>query len=509
MQGTTCLVRTCSGADVSKPGSISRSDDAAGSANFVLDESGLILEIASSGANARLSSGMSEGHGIIECIHPDDREFFALTRHWVMHSRSAGAAPTIRIRWARTNGHYSHVHATLAWQSDETVRVSLLRDEAEQAQRTALQLRKVAEGSLQGIIVRTNKEILFMNDAFAHLLGYNSARELMADGENKGLNHRIHADDVPTIVDRVRRRMAGEEAVSHYEIRLLHRDGTYRWMDTLATAVEWDGQIASLSWLTDITERKAMECEIIRSKEAAEFANRTKTEFLAHMSHELRTPLNAIIGFAEVIRDEIFGPVGQPNYADYANDIHKSGTHLLDLINDILDLSKLEAGRLELRETDVSLPGIVEQTCTLMHNNARSAGVRLVCDAPESLPLLRADERALRQVMLNFLSNAIKFTPRGGTITASVQALSDGGLKCSIADTGIGMSADEIRVALLPFGQVDSKIARQHKGTGLGLPISKSLIELHGGELHIQSERDKGTTMLALFPASRVRREAA
>ena len=164
---------------------------------------------------------------------------------------------------------------------------------------------------------------------------------------------------------------------------------------------------------------------------------------------------------------------------------------------------------MELRETDLSLSGIVEQTCTLMSNNARSSGVKLVCDAPESVPLLRADERALRQVMLNFLSNAIKFTPRGGRVTAAVRAMSDGSLKCSIADTGIGMNSDEIRVALMPFGQVDSKIARQHKGTGLGLPISKSLIELHGGELRIQSEPGKGTTLFAIFPPSRVCRAAA
>jgi PAS domain S-box-containing protein len=494
---------------VAEPGSISPGEIAAGSADFILDEAGLILEIRATGANARLAAGLAEGEGIAQCVHPDDREFFALARHWVMQSGTPDTGPTIRIRWARSNGHYSHVYATVVSPSDETVSVRLTRDEAEQAHRTALQLRKVAEGSLQGIIVRTSNEILFMNDSFAHLVGYNSARELMAENGPGGPNGLIHPDDIPIILDRVKRRVASKEAISHYEIRLLHRDGKYRWMDTLATAVEWDGQMASLSWLTDITERKALEAEIIRSKEAAEFANRTKTEFLAHMSHELRTPLNAIIGFAEVIKDQLFGPVGKPNYVDYANDIHSSGRHLLDLINDILDLSKLEAGRMELRETDVSLSGIVEQTCTLMSNNARSSGVKLVCDAPESVPLLRADERALRQVMLNFLSNAIKFTPRGGRVTAAVRAMSDGSLKCSIADTGIGMNADEIRVALMPFGQVDSKIARQHKGTGLGLPISKSLIELHGGELRIQSEPGKGTTLFAIFPPSRVCRAAA
>jgi two-component system cell cycle sensor histidine kinase PleC len=201
--------------------------------------------------------------------------------------------------------------------------------------------------------------------------------------------------------------------------------------------------------------------------------------------------------------------VGKPNYADYANDIHKSGQHLLELINDILDLSKLEAGKLELRETDISLSGIVEQTCTLMRNNARTGGVALIVDAPDSAPLMRADERALRQVMLNFLSNAIKFTPRGGTVTTRVRALPDGSLTFSVSDTGIGMNPDEVRTALMPFGQIDSMIARQHKGTGLGLPISKSLIELHGGCLSIASQPNKGTTLAVTFPAERVCRAAA
>jgi PAS domain S-box-containing protein len=493
---------------VSAPGSISRSDAAAGSAEFVLDESGLILAIVASGDNARLANGISEGEGIGQCVHPDDREFFALTRHWAMHAAAVQATPTIQLRWARSNGHYSNVHATVCAESSETVRISVRRDEAEQAHRTALQLRKVAEASLQGIIVRTAQEILFMNDSFAHMTGYNSARELMSD-TNQGPNGLIHPDDLPIVIDRVKRRMAGKEAISRYQIRLRHRDGSYRWMETLATAVEWDGQQASLSWLTDITGRKAMEAEILRSKEAAEFANRTKTEFLAHMSHELRTPLNAIIGFSEVIKGEMFGPVGRPNYIEYAADIHRSGQHLLDLINDILDLSKLEAGKLELRESDVSLSTIVEQCCTLLRSHAGTGQVSIVTDIPDAIPALRGDERALKQVLLNFLSNAIKFTPRGGSVTTRVRSLADGGISVSVADTGIGMNQEEIRVALLPFGQIDSKLARQHKGTGLGLPISKSLVELHGGSLTIASEPGKGTTLSATFPAKRVQRDAA
>ena len=483
-------------------------DAAHGSADFILDESGLVLAIDAVGENARLAAGVSEGEGFAQYIHPDDREFFALTKHWV-HAVSPPSVSSIRVRWARSNGHWSPVFLSITPESSETLRISVRRDEADSARRAERQLRRVVEGSLQGVVVRTNKEILFMNDAFARMVGYASSRELIANNADIGPNSGIHPDDLPMITERVRRRMAGEEAISHYEFRMVHRDGGFVWVSTLATRVDWDGQPASLSWMTDITERKRMEEELVKSKEAAEFANRTKTEFLANMSHELRTPLNAIIGFAEVIKGQMFGPVGITKYADYANDIHASGQHLLDLINDILDLSKLEAGKLELRESDVSLPCIVDYCQALVREKAEAGNVTLLSEIPKDTPTLLADERALKQVLLNFLSNAVKFTPRDGSVTTRVAFKPAEGLSISVTDTGIGMSQADIDVALSPFGQVDSKLARQHKGTGLGLPISRSLIELHGGTLKVESMPNKGTTMTASFPLSRVVQRAA
>jgi PAS domain S-box-containing protein len=480
-----------------------------GSADFIVDDAGVILDIRATGENARLANGVSEGEGLSEYVHPSDREFVALCRHWAMHSAEEGnAPPTVRLRWARSNGHYSNVYATFVAESSETLRVRITRDEAEQSKRTAEQLRRVAEGSLQGIVVRTNNEVLFMNDAFAHLTGYASSRQLMTEMSSLGPNGGIHPDDVPIIRERVRRRTAGEEAISHYQFRMMHREGGFRWVDTLATRIEWDGQPASLSWMADITDRKAMEAELLKSKEAAEFANRTKTEFLAHMSHELRTPLNAIIGFAEVIKGELFGECAQPKYVDYAADIHKSGEHLLDLINDILDLSKLEAGKLELRESEVVLPDIIAQCCTLVRNRADQDKIKLVTNIPSDVPALRADQRTLKQLLLNFLSNAIKFTPSGGTVTTRV-VLAQDGLRLEVSDTGIGMTREDIKVALSPFGQIDSKMARKHQGTGLGLPICKSLVELHGGTLTVESQPGKGTTVIAAFPAERLVRAAA
>ena len=482
--------------------------EAAGTADFIVDESGIVLDILAEGENARLATGVEQGEGLGQYVHPEEREFLALCRYWTMHSSNGASAPTIRIRWARTNGVYTNVYASFVPESSETIRVRVARDEVEQAKRTATQLRKVAEGSLQGIVVRTSKDILFMNDAFAQVLGYASARELMSEMSSLGPNGGIHPDDVPVIAERVRRRTAGEEAISHYEFRILHRDGGYRWLDTLATRIEWDGQPASLSWMTDITDRKAMEAELVRSKEAAEFANRTKTEFLAHMSHELRTPLNAIIGFAEVIKSQMFGEIGLQKYVDYAADIHKSGQHLLDLINDILDLSKLEAGKLELHEGEIAVADIIAHCCTLVGSGARAGHIRLVQEFG-NVPSLRADERALKQVLLNLLSNAIKFTPKNGTVTIRAGVQPDSTLRIEVSDTGIGIKAEDIKVALSPFGQIDSKIARHHKGTGLGLPICKSLIELHGGTFMLESTPGKGTSAIVTFPVERLIRAAA
>jgi signal transduction histidine kinase len=274
-------------------------------------------------------------------------------------------------------------------------------------------------------------------------------------------------------------------------------------VETHAAVVEWDREAASLSWITDISRRKAMEQELLKSKEAAEYANRSKTDFLANMSHELRTPLNAIIGFSEVIETGMFGPIGA-RYAEYAHDIHESGQHLLEIINDILDLSKLEAGKLELHEAEVSVDAVVDQCLALVRGRADEGRVGLRIDIPDSLPKLHADRRAVKQVLLNLLSNAVKFTPGGGSVTLTARVCDGGCLDIAVTDTGIGMSESEIKIALAPFGQIDSSLARNHQGTGLGLPLCKSLLDLHGAELLIESRPSDGTKIVVRFPKQRV-----
>jgi PAS domain S-box-containing protein len=476
----------------------------------VLDESGLILQARGLGRHARYVHDVAEGTSIHTHIHPDDRQFFDLTRFWTQSG--SGKPATIQLRWAREAGRFTTMFATFEALSEESIKISLRPDDALAARRDEAQMRRVVEGSAQGIVVRTQDQVLYLNDAFARLLGFASKRELSAYSaeQAKGgsqVNMNIHPDDIPMVQERVRARLAGEETVSQYDFRLVRRDGSVVWANTFVTLAEWDGQRASLSWMNDISDRKRMEQELFQSMERAEFANRTKTEFLANMSHELRTPLNAILGFSEVIRDQMFGPAAA-KYAEYARDIHKSGTHLLEIINDVLDLSKLEAGKLDLHESDVSVAQIAEECLVLVRNKARESDVVLANELPSDMPLLRADPRAVKQVILNFLSNAVKFTPEGGRVTVSAEGAHDH-FSVSVSDTGIGMTPAQIQVALSPFGQIDSKLARKHEGTGLGLPICRSLMELHGGTVIVTSEPNKGTTMTARFPAPRVIRAKA
>ncbi len=240
------------------------------------------------------------------------------------------------------------------------------------------------------------------------------------------------------------------------------------------------------------------------ARRRAETANIAKSHFLAQMSHELRTPLNAILGFSEVMKAEIFGAHSVSSYKDYANDIHNSGVHLLGLINEILDLSRIEAGRYELNEESVALVGIAGECCHLLEMRARNRGLTLHKVFESDMPKLWADERAIRQICLNFLSNAIKFTPQGGEIWVKVGWTASGGQYLSVKDTGSGIPEDEIPIVLASFGQGSNAIKSAEQGAGLGLPIAKSLVDLHGGTFVLKSKLRIGTEVIATFPPIRV-----
>ena len=243
---------------------------------------------------------------------------------------------------------------------------------------------------------------------------------------------------------------------------------------------------------------------LIVAKEQADFANRSKSEFLANMSHELRTPLNAIIGFAEIIKDQMFGPAGNPQYVDYAKDIYDSGQLLLSLINDILDMSKIEAGKRALSESNLDIDAIAQSVSRLVAARAVEGRVKVSLHIPADFPMLRGEEKALKQILTNLLTNAVKFTAEGGGVTLSAMIDEQGRMKLCVIDSGIGIAEKDIPVALAPFGQIESALSRKHQGTGLGLPLTKALVELHGGMLYITSELGIGTTVTVLFPKERV-----
>ncbi|WP_404380467.1 PAS-domain containing protein [Caenispirillum salinarum] len=290
-------------------------------------------------------------------------------------------------------------------------------------------------------------------------------------------------------------------------LRLLTRDRA-EWSMPDGTVLEVrraampDG--GALTTYIDVTSRKRNELILRDAKEAAERGNRAKAAFLANVSHELRTPLNAIIGFSEAISGELFGPLENATYREYVADIYDSGTHLLNLINDILDMSKAEAGRIDLNEEPVNLVEVVHACVKMVSKRADSADVALHAAVPDDLPRLLADDRRIKQILLNLLSNAVKFTDIGGRVDLSCRVTADGRLALRVADTGIGMTAEDLDKAMEPFGQVDSRLARRYEGTGLGLPLTKALVEHHGGELVAESEPGQGTAITALFPASRL-----
>ncbi len=280
-----------------------------------------------------------------------------------------------------------------------------------------------------------------------------------------------------------------------------------------------DGGLVSI--IADLTQVKTREAELKQAQHklqhqthnltqlaeqlrtariAAESASQAKSRFLAHMSHELRTPLNAILGFADVIRNNMFGEISPARYRDYVQYIHDSGSHLLDMINDVLDLSKIEAGKFELKPQALDAEAIAQAGSKLVAGMAKENGVRLMIDIDQQCPVLHGDLRAVKQIIINLLSNSVKFTPSGGYVTLQIQRVADAGCEIIITDTGIGMGPDDIAKAMDPFGQIDGTLARKHRGTGLGLPLVKNLAEMQGGSLTIDSAPSRGTRVTVFLP---------
>jgi signal transduction histidine kinase len=260
-----------------------------------------------------------------------------------------------------------------------------------------------------------------------------------------------------------------------------------------------------VSLYSDITERKAAETKMAQAWAQAELANRAKTDFLANMSHELRTPLNAIIGFSEILSREHLGPLKNPRYLEYSHDIHASGLHLLSIINDVLDMSKIEAGKLDIHDEDIAVSTLLNGSVRMVRERARKQCIELICKVVDPDHVIIGDERALKQCLLNLLSNAIKFSHAGSTVTVEGSIDAEGRTALTITDEGIGMTEEELERALQPFGQAHASTTRTYGGTGLGLPITQGLVEAHGGAMSIVSAPGEGTRVSIVLPPERTR----
>jgi signal transduction histidine kinase len=265
---------------------------------------------------------------------------------------------------------------------------------------------------------------------------------------------------------------------------------------------------AVVSLYSDITERKAADTKMAQAWAQADLANRAKTDFLANMSHELRTPLNAIIGFSEILSNEHLGALKNDRYLEYAQDIHTSGQHLLSIINDVLDMSKIEAGKLDIHEEEILVETLLVSSVRMVRERAVKQSIEIVCNVADPDHLIVGDERAMKQCLLNLLSNAVKFSDADSTVTIEASITDDGRTVLTVADQGIGMTDEELERALQPFGQAHTSTTRAYGGTGLGLPITKGLIEAHGGSMTIVSAPGQGTRVTITLPADRTRANA-
>jgi cell cycle sensor histidine kinase DivJ len=318
----------------------------------------------------------------------------------------------------------------------------------------------------------------------------------------EGLFERVHVADRPLYLTALSRAEAGSEPVSvAFRVRRLGPGDTVEYvpveMRCRLAAVR--DSLCLVAVTRDVSDREAHEAELIRARDSAEEASRAKTEFLANMSHELRTPLNAVIGFADILSGELFGKLSEARYREYARLIHESGKHLLNVVNDILDMSKVEAGKFRLVKEPVDVGALVALSCDIMRHAAEQRSLALIADVAPGLPALPADRRTCKQMLLNLIANAIKFTDPGGVVRVSARE-AHGNIELGVADNGIGIAKQDLPKLGNPFVQANNAYGRAGHGTGLGLSVVSALAELHGGRLILESTLGQGTTATIILP---------
>ena len=460
---------------------------------------------------------------LIAMAHPEDRE--RVLKEWRTFMASTENSWTFEYRLARSDGEIRDVSIS----AEKVVNdrgplgqvIGVVQDITDRKRselaiaRNETLLRHAHRLSRVGYWVWEPRDVaqssdrgwLHVSSEFADILG-GTAEEIPLE-ETDLVRKFVHPDDLPAAVAAVEGFVGRTTDRYNAQFRIIRPDQSVAHVHMEAERLrDPQGRVLyEIGVIQDVTEQREREIELLTAKRTAEIASRTKTQFLANMSHELRTPLNAVIGFSQLIRDQSFGQIAD-RYVTYADDINNSGKLLLALINDILDMSRIEAGQQKLMEEVISIDSVINDCVRMVASKVADGGVRLIVENKGPLPALRADERALKQVLLNVLSNAVKFTPQGGSVTVAAEAMKGGTLDIRINDTGIGIAEEVIKDLFLPFRQADASISRRFGGSGLGLAISKKLMELHGGEISIDSHPGRGTRVTLHIPAERVVKNA-
>ena len=356
------------------------------------------------------------------------------------------------------------------------------------------------EHAVEGIFRTTpDGHYLAVNQALADIYGYATPEILMSRLTDIGAQ--LYVDSMRR--EEFRALMQANDMVTDFVSEIYHQSGKRIWISENARAVrDWSGVLICYEGtVEDVTQRFEAERALRAALRQAELANRAKAAFLAAMSHELKTPLNAVLGFSEIIRDEMLGPAGQAAYRDYAGDIHASGKRLLSIINDVLDVSRLEGGQLAIDMRVTSAHEVAEQAVS-MARSTTGDNRAITMNIPANMPALNVDPRRMAQALGNLISNAIKFTPAEGQITIAAKTSGEGGISFSVADSGIGMAQETIAAALEPFRQLDASLARKFEGAGLGLSITRALVQLHGGTVEIVSAVGQGTVVTVNLPSA-------
>ncbi len=393
---------------------------------------------------------------------------------------------------------------------DKSVRIVGTMTDIEQRHRAEMALREaeqryrtIFENSISGIYQSLPEgRYISVNPALAEILGYASPEDLIE--RVMDIDHQIYVH--PESRREFTQKLLFEGRLSGVESEVFRKDGTKIWIMENARVVRSDkgGVEYYEGSVWDITENKAAEEAMRNARIQAEISSRSRMEFLANMSHELRTPLNAVIGFSEIIKNEVMGPLGSPSYKEYAQDIYESGSQLLKIITEILEVSKIETGNRELRITSMKVTPAIRSCLSIMAPRIEQSGVEVTMNLPESLPDLLAEELGFKQIMLNLVGNAIKFTEKGGKVIVSARMENDGSMVIDVTDTGIGMTEEEVKKAMQPFSKVDMSFSGMKAGTGLGLTIVDSLVRLHGGQFRLISQKGEGTIARIVMPASHV-----